>query len=53
MIGIDTELSDPYGAEMAERRRRAGHASGESQQVGPFTGEGSGRERADVSEEYG
>lgn len=52
MIGIESELSDPDGAEMAERRRRAGHASGESQRADPLTGEGSGRERADVSEEY-
>ncbi len=44
VIGIDSELLNRDGAEMAERRRRAGHASGESQQVGPFTGEASGRE---------
>lgn len=40
------------GAEMAVRRRRAGYASGESSQVNPQAGEGSARERADLSEDY-
>ena len=53
MFGIDSELVDRDGAEMTEWRRRAGHASGESQQVRTRTGTQTEREGADVSEEYG